>query len=164
MNLTFEEAEPEVWPEIWAIFRSVVATGDTYPYPPDISESDARAVWMRRGEREATFIARSDGDVVASAYLKANGVGLADHIANAGWMVAPQHQGRGAGRHLAEYVIERAREFGYHGMQFNSVVATNVGAVALWESLGFEIVGTVPDAFRHASEGLTPVHVMYRRL
>jgi ribosomal protein S18 acetylase RimI-like enzyme len=49
-------------------------------------------------------------------------------------------------------------------MQFNSVVATNTGAIALWESLGFEIVGTVPDAFRHASEGLTPVHIMYQQL
>lgn len=151
------------WPEIWPIVQAVVATGDTYPYPPAISESDARAIWMKEGPKEATFLARSADAVVATAYVRPNQPGLGDHVANAGWMVAPAHQGRGVGRSFAEYVIQKARDLGYQGMQFNSVVATNTGAVALWESLGFEIVGTVPDAFRHPT-GLVPVHVMYRRL
>jgi len=78
-------------------------------------------------------------------------------------MVASDHRGHGVERRFAEYVIDQARERGYLGMQFN-VVATNTGAIALWESLGFEIVGTVPDAFRHSSAGLVPIHVMYRKL
>lgn len=165
LNLVFAQAGPEDWAEIWKIFRSVVATGDTYPYPPDISEQDAFLAWMRLDDpREATYVARRDGELVATAFLKANGPGLSNHVANAGWMVSPEHQGRGFGRPMAEWVIERARSHGYHGMQFSSVVATNTGAIALWESLGFEIVGTVPDAFRHATEGLTPVHIMYQRL
>lgn len=165
LNLDFAEAGSEDWPGIWEIFRNVVATGDTYPYPPDISEGDAYSTWMRLdGWREATFVARVNDHLVATAYLRANGPGLSDHVANAGWMVSPDHQGRGIGRALAEWVIDQARVRGYHGMQFNGVVATNTGAIALWESLGFEVVGTVPDAFRHAREGLTPVHIMYRRL
>lgn len=164
-RLVFENAGPEDWPGIWAIFRSVVATADTYPYPPDITETDAFSIWMRQDDdREATFVARLGGEIVGTAYVRANGVGLSDHIANAGWMVAPEHQGRGIGRPFAEYVIEQCRVLGYHALQFNSVVATNASAIALWETLGFEIVGTVPDAFRHPTEGLTPVHVMYRRL
>lgn len=164
-GLSFGEAGPEDWPEIWAIFHAVVGTGDTYPYPADISEGDAFSLWMKLdAEREATFIARCSDRTVATAYVKANGVGLSDHIANAGWMVDPEWQGRGVGRVFAGYVIDRARDFGYQAMQFNSVVATNTGAIALWESLGFEIVGTVPDAFRHVTKGLVPVHVMYRRL
>ena len=78
--------------------------------------------------------------------------------------ISSDHQGRGVGRTFAEWVLDRARDLGYTAMQFNSVVATNTAAVALWESLGFEIVGTVPDAFRHVTRGLTPVHVMYRPL
>ena len=164
-GLSFGEAGREDWPEIWAIFRSVVSAGDTYPYPADIGEGDAFSLWMKlEAEREATFIARSADRTVATAYVKVNGVGLSDHIANAGWMVDPEWQGRGIGRAFAGYVIDRARDFGYQAMQFNSVVATNTAAIALWESLGFEIVGTVPDAFRHATEGLVSVHVMYRRL
>ena len=49
-------------------------------------------------------------------------------------------------------------------MQFNAVVASNVRAVSLWESMGFETVGTVADAFRHVINGLAPVHIMYRKL
>jgi hypothetical protein len=49
-------------------------------------------------------------------------------------------------------------------MQFNAVVATNTGAVALWQSLGFDIVGTVPGAFRHRTQGRTAIHIMHREL
>ena len=164
VKLSYEVARPGDWPEIWEIVRKVVGPGDTYPYPPDISEEDARALWMKAGGREVTYIARLDGAIVGTAYIRANGVGLSDHIANAGWMVDPEHQGQGIGRPFAEHVIEEARRLGYHGMQFNAVVATNTKAVALWESLGFDIVGTVPDAFRHSDGDMVPVHIMYRRL
>jgi GNAT superfamily N-acetyltransferase len=163
-GLAFADAEPGDWASIWRVIAAVVATGDTYPYPPDISEKEARRLWMRDGDGEVTFVARLDDQVVGTAYLKANGVGLSDHIANAGWMLAPEHQGQGIGRPFAEHVIDRSRETGYRAMQFNGVVATNTAAVSLWESLGFEVVGTVPDAFRHARHGLTPVYIMYRRL
>jgi L-amino acid N-acyltransferase YncA len=165
VNLDFVEAKPEDWPAISGIFRNVIAAGDTYPYPAEISEEDAIALWMRGDrKREATYVALLDDEIVATSYLKANGIGLADHIANAGWMVSPRHQGQGIGRPFAEWVMDQARAMRYHGMQFNSVVATNEPAILLWKSLGFEIVGTVPDAFRHPTEGLTPIHVMYRRL
>lgn len=164
MTVSFEVAETDDWPGIWQIIHEVVRTGDTYPYPPDITEETARAIWMKEGGREVTYVARIDGEIVGTAYIRANGVGLSDHIANAGWMVDPRRQGQGIGRPFAEHVIEEARRLGYHGMQFNAVVATNTRAVALWESLGFDIVGTVPDAFRHRSGEMVPVHIMYRRL
>lgn len=164
MTLRFEAADPADWPDIWAILRKVVATGDTYPYLPDIPEGEARAIWVKTGGREGTYVARRGGEIVATAYLRANGVGLTDHIANAGWMVDPRFHGQGIGRPFAEHVIEEARRLGYHGMQFNGVVSTNTGAIALWESLGFAIVGTVPDAFRLSRGEMVAVHIMYRRL
>lgn len=155
----------DAWPDIWPIFRRVIAGGDTYPYPPDMSESEGRQVWVHdEPPRAVTFLARLGDQVVGTAYLKPNQVGLGDHVANAGWMIDPDHQGRGLGGRFAEHVIAGARGRGYRSMQFNSVVSTNSGAVRLWESLGFEIVGTVPDAFRHATEGLVAVYVMYREL
>jgi hypothetical protein len=45
-------------------------------------------------------------------------------------------------------------------MQFNAVVETNP-AVAFYLRLGFEIIGTVPNAFRHPTQGLVGLHVMY---
>lgn len=165
IDLVFRVATEQDWPAIWPIVRDVVATGDTYPYPPDMPQPEARAIWMQSGrDRRFTFVAERDGKVVATAYLEPNQPGLGDHVCNAGWMVSPQVAGQGIGRRFAEWVIERARVLGFAAMQFNSVVATNTGALELWASLGFQIVGTVPDAFRHAEQGLVAVHVMYRRL
>lgn len=161
-EVDFGPATAEDWPRIHEIFVAVTATGDTYPYPPDLSSEEARAIWL--APTNTVYVARADGDIVATAYLKANMGGLGDHVANAGWMVHPDHQGKGMGRRFAGYVLEKAREAGFDAMQFNAVVATNTGAVALWKSLGFDIVGTVPDAFRHPEVGLVPVHVMYRSL
>lgn len=163
--LEFREASAGDWPSIWPIFREVLAAGDTYTYPPDMPEQDARAAWMPAGRSgHKTYVARLDGVVAGSAYLKPNQPGPGDHVANAGWMISSAYSGRGIGRRFAEYVIDQARVGGYSAMQFNAVVATNQRAIRLWDSLGFEIVGTVPDAFRHPSNGPTAIHIMYRRL
>jgi GNAT superfamily N-acetyltransferase len=74
------------------------------------------------------------------------------------------HGGRGVGRALAQAAVERARTEGFRGMQFNAVVATNERAVALWLSLGFEILATVPDGFEHPTQGYVGLHIMYRAL
>lgn len=158
----FREANSDDWTEIYRIFRAVTMSGDTYPYPSEMSEIDAKNTWF--GPANTVYVATADDVIVATAYLKANAPGLGDHVANAGWMVDPLHQGQGLGRPFGEYVIGQARAHGYLGMQFNAVVATNTRAISLWESLGFEIVGTVPDAFRHSKQGLTAVHIMYRSL
>jgi GNAT superfamily N-acetyltransferase len=79
-------------------------------------------------------------------------------------MVDRNARGQGIGRALGEYVIAWAREQGYAAMQFNAVVQTNVAAVSLWQALGFEIIGTVPEAFEHAQLGRVGLHIMYRRL
>lgn len=162
--VSFAEAAAETWTQIWPIFREVVKRGDTYAYPPDIDEETARSTWMPGGPGEATFVALVDGAVVATAILRPNQPGLGDHVANAGWMVAPSRQGQGVGRLFADYVLQEARRRGFAAMQFNSVVASNTAAIGLWKSLGFEIVGTIPDAFRHAELGPTDIHVMHRQL
>ena len=49
-------------------------------------------------------------------------------------------------------------------MQFNAVVETNVHAVRLWQSVGFEILATIPEGFRHPTEGYVGLLVMWRSL
>ena len=57
-----------------------------------------------------------------------------------------------------------ARSRRFRAMQFNFVVSTNERAVRLWQSLGFEIVGRLPLAFRHPSLGYVDALVMFRAL
>jgi GNAT superfamily N-acetyltransferase len=106
-----------------------------------------------------------DGDlVVGSAKMGPNRPGRGAHVSTASFMVDPAQSGRGVGRALGDYAVEWATRAGYRSMQFNAVVETNTAAVALWTALGFEILGTVPEAFDHRRRGLVGLHVMWRRL
>ena len=83
-------------------------------------------------------------------------------FARSSFMANPQRAGHGVGRALGEDMIEWARERGFRAIQFNAVVETNERAVALWRSLGFEVVGTVPQAFDHPRHGYVGLLIMHR--
>ena len=164
-TLLVRVATADDWPSIWPIVRAVIGAGDTYAFPPDMAEDAARAAWLLDGrDRHVTFVAEHDGVVIGTAILRPNLPGLGDHVANAAWMVDPAHAGRGYGRRFAEAVIEMARLAGFTAMQFNAVVATNTRAIALWESLGFRTIGTVPGGFRQSRSGPTDLRIMFREL
>jgi ribosomal protein S18 acetylase RimI-like enzyme len=86
------------------------------------------------------------------------------HVANASFMVSPASSGKGIGRQMGVHCLREARCRGFSAMQFNFVVSTNAPAVALWQSLGFAIVGTLPNVFAHKDLGHVDAYVMYRRL
>ena len=147
---------------IWNIFRVVISPGDTYAFDPAMSRRDALAYWFRSGTW--TYVAESKGKVVGTYILRANQPGLGSHVANAAFMVSPQARGTGVGRQMGEHCLEEARHLGFRSIQFSFVVSTNHTAIRLWESLGFDIVATVPGAFRHSVKGFVDVHIMFRKL
>jgi L-amino acid N-acyltransferase YncA len=148
------------WPSIWPFFRGIVEAGETYAYPEDLTMESARPWWFEEPPGRTVVAVRS-GEVAGSAKMGPNRPGRGSHVATASFMVDPAQQGRGIGRALAVHVIEWARAEGYRAIQFNAVVETNDAAVRLWRSLGFRIVGTVPEAFDHAVQGLVGLHVMH---
>lgn len=168
--LRFRPAGPGDWPAIWAIMEPVARAGETYCWDRAMDEAAGRREWLPGAEGPdptlAVFVAVEPGTdrVLATAQLHANRAGPGAHVANASFLVAADAAGRGVGRALAEHVLAEARISGYTAMQFNAVVQTNERAVALWTSLGFEVVGTVPGAFRHPALGATGLHVMHRFL
>src|SRR5262245_4315677 len=149
---------------IWRIFHAVVSAGDTYAFPRDMSRDDALAYWMSPAAR--TYVAVDQGDVVGTYVLKSNQPlrGGGDHVSNAGFMVDPAVRGKGVGKAMGQHALEQARAQGFKAMQFNFVISSNTGAVALWKELGFAIVGTLPGAFRHPEKGLVDSYVMFRSL
>lgn len=151
------------WSLIWPFFSRIVAEGETYAYPEDLTEQAARPLWMEPPPWQVVVAVAGD-TVLGSAKVGPNRPGRGAHVATASFMVDPTHQGEGVGRALGRHVLDLARAAGYHGMQFNAVVETNTAAVRLWRSLGFEIIGTVPKAFRSRGHGLVGLHVMYQRL
>lgn len=156
------------WPAIWPTFRQIVEAGETYAYPDDLTSEQASAYWLEPPPGHSVVavddVVGGQGQVLGSAKMGPNRPGRGAHVATASFMVSPAAQGRGVGRALGEYFLEWARDNGFHGMQFNAVVETNTAAVGLWRSLGFEVIGTVPQAFDSASHGLVGLHVMYQRV
>jgi ribosomal protein S18 acetylase RimI-like enzyme len=148
---------------IWEIFHQVVAAGDTYALDPNISREHALAYWFAPGTH--TYVAEEPSIGIAGTYiLRPNQPGGGSHVANAGFMVSASARGQGIGRAMAEHCLTEARRLGYRAMQFNYVISTNTSAIRLWRELGFEIVGTLPSAFRHPKKGYVDVYVMYRSL
>jgi L-amino acid N-acyltransferase YncA len=149
-------------PAIAAIILPIIREAATYTLDPDMSETEALAYWM--GRDKETFVAEEDGVVLGSYYMRPNQAGGGRHVCNCGYMTLASATGRGVARSMCEHSLGYARSRGYRAMQFNLVVSTNERAVALWQSLGFEIVGRLPAAFRHPTHGYVDAFVMYQLL
>ena len=148
------------WPAIWPFWQEIVEAGETYAFPLGLTAEEARGWWLE-SPPGTTVVLEEDGVVLGSAKMGPNRPGRGAHVGTASFMVAPHAQGRGVGRRLVEHVVTWHREHGYRAIQFNAVVETNTAAVALWQSLGFRIVGTVPEAFDSRTHGLVGLHVMH---
>ncbi len=157
--IPFEDAH---WPEVWAILKPVFRAGETYAFATDISEAEARMVWI--DAPRASFVAMDGDTLLGTYYIKANQPSRGAHVCNCGYVVGEAARGRGIASALCVHSLDQARALGFRSMQYNLVAASNEGAVRLWQRHGFEIIGTLPEAFDHASLGLVDAHVMYRHL
>lgn len=162
--MVIRDLTDEDWPGVWRFLREIVAAGETFPYDPRMSETEARAMWVVAPPGRTVVAVADDGAVAGTANMYANRPGGGSHIASGSLMVDPRRSGRGVGRALTEEMITWARAQGFRGIQFNAVVEGNERAERLYLSLGFEIAGTVPEAFRHPAKGYVGLQVMYRPL
>ncbi|MEW6283861.1 MAG: GNAT family N-acetyltransferase [Candidatus Eremiobacterota bacterium] len=160
--MTIRAARAGDAPAILSIFRPILAEGTTYAYDPDTPDGELVEGWMGPGRH--AFVAEEDGQVLGSYTLRPNFPGRGSHVANGSYIVGQAARGRGVGRRLGEHSLVTARELGFHALQFNLVVSTNTAAVDLWKKLGFEVVGRLPEAFRHPDAGLVDALVMFRKL
>lgn len=159
--MRIREAEAEDWAAIWPIWKGIVDDGETYAYPDTATSEQARGWWMEGPPSRVVVAVGDTGNVLGTAKMGPNRPGRGAHVATASFMVADDARGLGVGRGLGEHVIAWARRSGYRAIQFNAVVETNTPAVTLWQDLGFRIVGTVPEAFRHPTHGYVGLQVMH---
>jgi ribosomal protein S18 acetylase RimI-like enzyme len=147
---------------IWHMLEPVLREGETYALPRDMARAEALAYWT--GPDKQTFVATIEDRIVGSYYLRANQAGGGSHVANCGYLTAAEARGRGIARAMCLHSLNEARKRGFSAMQFNFVVASNERAVRLWESLGFAVVGRLPNAFLHPRLGYVDALVMFRGL
>lgn len=161
--ITLRKATEKNWSSIWHLLEPVFRAGETYAFNPEMTEQEARQVWLSQPLR--TYIAEDrDKRVIGTYYLKPNQQGPGAHVCNCGYIVSTSARGRGVASAMCDHSQQEAMALGFQAIQFNSVVSTNETAVHLWQKHGFEIVGTLPKAFNHPDHGMVDALVMYKTL
>jgi DNA-binding MarR family transcriptional regulator/ribosomal protein S18 acetylase RimI-like enzyme len=145
------------------IGRELVRSADTYAFDPGIGDEELWRYWAPVAPGRG-YVAELDGSIAGIFVIRPNIPGPGAHVANASYAVRADVRGLGLGRRMGETSLQLAAQLGFAAMQFNAVVSTNGRAVHLWRSLGFRIVGTVPDGFRLPDGRTVSHHVMYRAL
>jgi GNAT superfamily N-acetyltransferase len=163
-QIAIRDAQPTDWRAIWPFFHEIVSAGETFAYDTDMSEPEGRRIWMVGDPGRTSVAVLPDGTVVGTANMYANRGGPGAHVASASFMVDPRHLGHGIGGALGRDMLDWARDRGFRAVQFNAVVETNERAVRAWKALGFDVIGTVPEAFAHPQLGYVGLHVMHREL
>jgi RimJ/RimL family protein N-acetyltransferase len=152
------------WPDVWQIIEPVFRASETYAFPRNISEDEAHKVWVLAPKETYVAVDQEDGAILGTYYIKPNQPGSGSHICNCGYIVSEIARGQGVATTMCEHSQHEAVAHGFRSMQYNLVVSTNSGAVRLWKKLGFDVVGTIPEAFRHPVHGFVDAFVMYKRL
>lgn len=151
------------WSQVWPAIEKVFRAGETYPYPPEITEQDAHKAWIELPQE--TYVATgTDNQVLGTYYIKPNQPGLGAHVCNCGYIVSESARGQGVASDMCEHSQQVAVNSGYRAMQYNLVVSTNEGAIRLWKKHGFRIIGILPNAFNSKSAAYVDALVMYKQL
>ncbi len=151
------------WSTLWPLLQTTFAVGDTYTFSPQSTEAEIHKAWIELPA--ATFVACNEaGEILGTYFIKPNQPGLGAHVCNCGYVVSESAQCQGIASQMCEHSQKLAVAMGFRAMQFNFVVATNTGAVRLWQKLGFEIVGTLPGVFQHQKLGFVDAFVMFKNL
>ncbi len=139
-------ATPDDIPAIAAIINHVIR--DTTITFNSIEKSEAEVLAMlhdRRALGFEMFVADEDGVVGYATYAQFRaGVGYAKTMEHS-VALADAGQGRGLGRALMQAVEDHARARGAHIM-VGAVTGDNLKSVLFHKALGYDLVGTMPDA------------------
>ena len=148
------------------LYRVIVEEGNSYPHDRFPDQDDFMDYWFRDKSTVAAYVpdrAHAAG-MVGAFYLKPNWPGRAGHVANAGFIVAPDWRSKGLGLLLGETMLAYAKQLGYCSVIFNLVFADNVVARHLWDKLGFTELGAIPGAVRKNDGTYQDAMIMFRSL
>ena len=160
--IRIRKALPEDHQAVWEILQSIILRGDTFAFSPSLTKEEMLLYWFAKDKH--VYVALDENEIAGTFFIKDNQPGLGSHIANAAYAVSLGSRGKGIGKIMGEFSLKEAKQLGYTAIQFNLVVKTNTAAVKLWRSIGFEIIGEIPNAFNHREHGLVNSFIMYKKL
>jgi L-amino acid N-acyltransferase YncA len=126
---------------LFAMYEEVVRDGGAMPATGATLEVFLDG-WIRD---RAVYVACQGEHVVGSYFVRSNFPAFAAHIAQGGYTVSSTARRQGIGRLMVEHSLREAARLGYRAMMFNLVLEQNPSR-ALYESLGFQVIGRIPQA------------------
>jgi L-amino acid N-acyltransferase YncA len=130
------------------LYGIIVQEGTSYPHDRLPEPDDFEEYWFHGMTTVATYLPNQRDDVLGAFYLKPNWPGRARHVANAGFIVAPEWRDKGLGWLLGAAMLDHARDLGYRSVLFNLVFSENRAARHLWRKLGFIELAVIPEAVK----------------
>jgi ribosomal protein S18 acetylase RimI-like enzyme len=127
-----EARHAEALAELFEANRVPAVSGTFDPFPLDADEARRIALGPRL---DAYFVASLDAELIAMSMLRGFDEGFA--VPSFGIFVDHRHHGHGVGRQLTVWTVGEARRRGCAAVRL-SVYASNMAAVHLYRSLGFE--------------------------
>lgn len=155
----YEEKDIPSMVEIW---NEVVEEGIAFPQEDFLDEKTGGEFFAAQSHSAVAI--DDNGEVVGLYILHPNNIGRCGHLSNASYAVKSSRRGEHIGEMLVQNCLKKGAELGFKMLQFNAVVESNIHARHLYERLGFELLGTVPDGFRMKDGHFENICLYYHRL
>ena len=149
---------------VHALLNIELEAGNSWPFYDRMNRQEFLAYYCH-GSCPMVLVQIDDDSVVGTFYVKANFPDRASSICNGGFIVHPKYRGQGVGKLLAGYFLRIAPDLGFTGSLFNLVFECNTASIRLWESMGFQRVGSLPHCARlKGHDELITAHMYYKNL
>lgn len=145
-NITIRGYEEKDLPEMIRIWNQVVEEGVAFPQEENLDEKTGAKFFAE--QNHCGVAQTAEGKILGLYILHPNNIGRCGHICNASYAVSGESRGLHIGEKLVLDCLAQAKKLGFRVMQFNAVVENNIHARHLYERLGFQQLGVIPDGFR----------------
>lgn len=162
IETTVRRFKPEDIPAMRAIWNEVVEAANAFPQESGL-DTDGEAERFFSSQ-DHTAVAESQGKIQGLYILHPNNIGRCRTIANASYAVESEFRGKGIGKLLVEDSLVQGKKLGFRILQFNAVLKSNVSAIRLYERLGFESLGTIPECYRKNDGSFEDLMLFFHRL
>lgn len=146
MKILVREYKQEDLQDAVKIWNTVIEDGIAFPQLNFLTIENGNEFFLSQSFT-GIAIDEESREVVGLYTLHPNNVGRCGHLSNTSYAVKKTIRGQKVGEHLVAHSLKKAKELGFHIMQFNAVVATNHPALHLYKKLGFIQLGTIPKGF-----------------
>lgn len=153
---SIDETPKEIVNVLFKLLNDIIIEGTTYVQEEPLTFEGFKsyyfpnfvAILFEGHVKDPSNLSLDQYPILGSFYIKPNYVGRSSHICNAGFIVNRGLQGKGVGKTMGKLYLNWAPKLGYTYSVFNLVYKTNIASIKIWEGLGFDRIGLVPEAGR----------------